>query len=506
MRQGVLPFQYVEERSSTDMTAMAGLGVYLDLFEAVGLREPVDRHVGVRREAQGWTDSQVVTSLIVLNLVGGESVGDLRILEKDAGLGRMLSMAERHGMQGRGRRALRRRWRTERRRNVPSPSSVFRYLSSFHDEQEEAKREPHKAFIPAATDALVGLRRVNAETMGFVQSHAGHKQATLDMDATLIETHKRQASYCYDKYRAYQPLTTYWAEADQIVHSEFRDGNVPAGRQQLRVLRESLEYLPRGVEEVLLRSDTAGYQRELLRYCAEGRDERFGVIEFAVGADVTPELKRAIDSVPEGDWHELKQSVVGHELETGQQWAEVNFVPNWIGHKKSSPEYRFIAIRKLLRKPPMPGMEVHLQLSVPVMEMSGRGWYKVTALVTNRGLPGDKLIGWYRQRCGKGEEVHGVLKEDLAGGRLPSGLFGANAAWWAIAVLAFNRNSALKRLALGPEWLSRRLKAVRFGLIGPAGRVVHHARRLIIRLLRGHPSYNLLLKARARMLALPAPP
>ncbi len=58
--------------------------------------------------------------------------------------------------------------------------------------------------------------------------------------------------------------------------------------------------------------------------------------------------------------------------------------------------------------------------------------------MTNRALPGDKLIGWYRQRCGKGEEVHGVLKEDLAGGRLQSGLFGANAAWWAIAVLALN--------------------------------------------------------------------
>lgn len=25
-----------------------------------------------------------------------------------------------------------------------------------------------------------------------------------------------------------------------------------------------------------------------MKYCAEGRDERFGVIEFAVGADVTP--------------------------------------------------------------------------------------------------------------------------------------------------------------------------------------------------------------------------
>ena len=69
-----------------------------------------------------------------------------------------------------------------------------------------------------------------------------------------------------------------------------------------------------------------------------------------------------------------------------------------------------------------------------------------------------------------GEEVHSVLKEDLAGGRLPSGLFGANAAWWAITVLAFNLNSAMKQLALGQEWVSRRLKAVRFGVINLTSR------------------------------------
>ena len=59
----------------------------------------------------------------------------------------------------------------------------------------------------------------------------------------------------------------------------------------------------------------------------------------------------------------------------------------------------------------------------------------------------EELIWWYRQRCGKGEEVHSVV--NLAGGRLPSGKFGANAAWWAMVVLAFNLNSALKQLALG---------------------------------------------------------
>ena len=34
--------------------------------------------------------------------------------------------------------------------------------------------------------------------------------------------------------------------------------------------------------------------------------------------------------------------------ETGQDWADVNFVPNWIGHK-SSPGYRCVAIREPVR-------------------------------------------------------------------------------------------------------------------------------------------------------------
>ena len=89
---------------------------------------------------------------------------------------------------------------------------------------------------------------------------------------------------------------------------------------------------------------------------------------------------------------------------------------------------------------------------------------------------------------------------------LPSGKFGANAAWWAIVVLTFNLNSAMKRLVLGGEWVSRRLKAVRFGVICIAGRVVRHARRLIIRLTKGHPSYELLLRARGTIAALAAAP
>ena len=44
-------------------------------------------------------------------------------------------------------------------------------------------------------------------------------QATLDMDATLVETHKRAALYCYKHFKAYQPLNSWWAEQGLIVHS-----------------------------------------------------------------------------------------------------------------------------------------------------------------------------------------------------------------------------------------------------------------------------------------------
>ena len=68
--------------------------------------------------------------------------------------------------------------------------------------------------------------------------------------------------------------------------------------------------------------------------------------------------------------------------------------------------------------------------------------------------------------------------------------------------MAFNLNSAMKQLALGKEWVSKRLKEVRFEVINLPGRVARHAGMLIISLSRGRPSYGLLCQARRRILAL----
>jgi hypothetical protein len=149
--------------------------------------------------------------------------------------------------------------------------------------------------------------------------------------------------------RPHQPLTLYWHEQAVVAHSEFRDGNVPAGYEPVRVLEESLARLPAGVERVCLRADTAGYDHKLLQFCAEGHS-RFGVIEFAIGVDVTSAFKAAVAEVSE--WQPLSREVEGRREPTGQEWAEVCFVPSWAATKKAGPSYRFLAIReRLVAKP-----------------------------------------------------------------------------------------------------------------------------------------------------------
>ena len=150
-------------------------------------------------------------------------------------------------------------------------------------------------------------------------------------------------------------------------------------------------------------------------------------------------------------------------MDTGQQWAEVNFVPNWIG--RNSPEYRFLGVREPFRNPPLPGMESEAGLSPHVMETKDGGWFKVFGIVTNR-VDGEELIWWSR-----------AVRQGGGGARGAEGRPGRRAAAVGIVrrtppgpALAFN----LRDEAVG-AWVSRRLKAVRFGFISLPGRVVRHA-------------------------------
>jgi len=512
MSQGVLPFKYEEEKTQSGMTALAGLPVYLDLAKVIGLSKSIQKYIKVRANSQGWTDSQMVLSLILLNLAGGDCVDDLKILEADEGFCKILRKSEMHGLKRKVRRVLERRWRKEKKRTVPSPSAVFRYLSKFHDtEQEKIRVQSNtKSFIPVANGHLKGLTQTNKDLVACLNRANSHNTATLDMDATLAETSKKNALYCYKGFKSYQPLNTWWHEQGIILHTEFRDGNVPAGFEQLRVFKEALNCLPENVKKVKLRSDTAGYQHDLLRYCETGTNERFGRIEFAIGCNVTQAFKTAVAQVTDSEWRSIYKNINGKRMKTNSEWAEVCFVPNELCHKKDAPEYRYLAKRQLLEEEPsLAGMEdSQLPLPFPTMQMVEKR-YKVFGIVSNidyKAMNGEDLIHWLHERCGKSEEVHAVMKDDLAGGKLPSADFGENAAWWWIMILALNLNVMMKRLALDPSMETTRMKRIRFSIINIPGRIIKRSRSLILRLSKGHPSYDILITARKRIAILQGAP
>lgn len=500
LKQGVLPFSYECEPTESGMTALAGLPAYLELAAVAKLPYSIQRHLeGCHLKEQGWTDTQIIMSLILLNIAGGDCVDDLRILEQDEGLVKIVQRVGFTGHPRKERREQQRRWRKTCQRAFPSPPVVFRYLKNFVNPEEEQQRALGKAYIPAPNAVLEALGRVNPDLLSFAQKHSPQSEATLEMDASIVETSKQDALYSYLGSQSYQPLSVRWAEQDLVPYSELRDGNVPASYQNLEVLQRTLEVLPQGVQKAFFKSDSAAYQQNLLIYCAKGQNKRFGVIEFAIGVDVTAAFRKAVAEVEEADWQPLTREIDGRMVKTGQEWAEVCFVPDWAAKSKNGPSYRFIAIRELMQQQEFPGMEV--QLPFPTYHQ-GEKHYKLHGIVTNRDLAGDKLIGWYRERSGKGEEMHSIMKSDLAGGQFPSAQFGANAAWWQIMILAFNLNSLMKHLALPETWGSKRLKALRFGLINQAGRVVQHARQLLIRLSSNNPAYLIFVGLRQRLRAI----
>jgi len=163
MAQDILPIEYEVERGGKGMTAFAGLPVYLELAQVMGVTESVRERLSARKGTQGWTDAQVVMSIILLNLAGGDCIEDLDRLEKDEGFSAVLRRAELHHLPRSQRRELDRRWRKARKRAVPSSSAALRYLDNFHDPAQETLREDGRAFIPKPNEFLRGLSLVNRD-------------------------------------------------------------------------------------------------------------------------------------------------------------------------------------------------------------------------------------------------------------------------------------------------------------------------------------------------------
>lgn len=430
-----LPFEIDDRIDPSLVTAHAGVPLVIDLFRRIGAAQVVNAQVRIKQRQRGLPSAQLVETLLALWTAGGDRCQDLTRLRADAALAALLGY------------------------ELPAATTMRDFLEGFHMEDPPLWRVGAKTAIPEDSAPLAGLSAANRCVLAAVQQPVPQRTATLDVDATIVEAHKRLATRTYEGTRGYQPVLVVWAEQDLVVHDEFRDGNVPAGCGNVRILERAVAALPAGVTQCFVRGDSALYELEVLAWC-EAPTRGIG---YTISADMSPPLRAEIRRLPEIAW-QLDRA----EPDVIREWAEVPYVPDDGDHRKDRPcVRRYLAIRVRPRQGEL---------------FADGSTVKHFAIVTNREGDGLTLIHWHREKAGTVEHVHHVLKNELAAAALPSGKFGANAAWFRLNVLTYNLLSALKRLALPGDLLAARPKRLRFLVFNTVGKVIHHARRTLLRL------------------------
>lgn len=187
--RGSLPFVVQAVPDGADQTGRAGLMIVTEALRAVRVDDSVRRHVRTKQRRRGFTEYDVVESVVMLLAAraGGEHMEDVEFLLEDAGLCRMMGRA------------------------FPSPDVVRDSWVACHDEAlvrrapKAAEEAGEKSYLPEENEVLQGLGRVDA---GFVRVAATPERGTcetMDYDATVIHSHKREAKYHYKGERGYQP-------------------------------------------------------------------------------------------------------------------------------------------------------------------------------------------------------------------------------------------------------------------------------------------------------------
>ena len=473
--QGVFAFKVQLDDGVRDcITGRAGLPILAELMRAAvprSFHEALARSLGYR----SWkVVRRHVESLALLIAAGGECVDDLRMLRADVGLCALIGYR-------------------------PSGTSQAKeFLYRFHQSAQGARLAPQdddalsivgKAQIRPEGPGLRALGAVCSRVLGVLQARRPHTRATLDVDATIIEAMKKRALKAYEGTVGYQPQMAWWAEQGAWVVDQFRDGNVPAEFEAREFLQFAFGGLPSGITERRLRGDSALYNEKALTW-ADEED-----IEFAVSADMSPDLDKRVRALSEASWKPYR-AIKPHEAQANareeRQWAEVEFIPEWgRNHKKDGTPFRYLAIRVRSK-----------QRELFVAEDNT---WRHFAVVTNMDwTDGERLLRWHREKQGTVEHGHGDVKNELAGGTLPCGRFGSNAAWWRLNVLTHNLFALLKATALPAELSTARPKALRFRLFNVAGRVLRHGRQTVLRVCSLVPTAALYIRARRAVLDLAA--
>ena len=419
-------------------SAHAGLLATSRAYRSLGLPDLVTGALQLRKRQRGYSEGQMIESLVLLQTVGGDCPEDMRLLANDPCLERGL------GYQ------------------PPKVTAAREFLELFHDEQVELQRPSRaeqRSFIFPSTKPVAALQQVQMHTVQriakrYAQQGQPQQIATIDQDATIIESHKRSALPHYEGGRGYQPMLAVWAEADLVLADEFRDGNVPARQAPVTCAQMAFAALPTDIRARYFRGDAACHENDLIQWLSHSdrATEPGGPIGFAISAMMTDELAREIKRIPQKNWTTFDTEADG----TLRQWAEISYVRSERYEQKDSRPLRYVGLRLLKTQ------------GLLFVDGSDRHHY---AVITNRDLRGDKLLNWHREKAGTVEHVHDEIKNGLGGGHMPSQRFAVNAAWFKLALLSYNLASAIKGLCFDPEEKSVRFKKYRLLMVHLSGRM-----------------------------------
>jgi hypothetical protein len=173
--QGLLPFNFEASDDDDDVTGRAGLPLLLETMLALRVGQAVKQHVKLRKRNAGFSEAEMVEDLVLLLGAGGECLDDLAILAADSGLLRLCD-----------------------RDKLPSPDAARSFLLGFHDEEllSTARNEnpaDEASVIYPESAALAGLARVQERIVAELSRRRPQAIATLEMDATIIESHSTDA-------------------------------------------------------------------------------------------------------------------------------------------------------------------------------------------------------------------------------------------------------------------------------------------------------------------------
>ena len=100
-------------------------------------------------------------------------VEDVRVLQGDPGLGRLLE------------------------RSIPSADALSGFLVQFHADVGMKGRPKSGACIAPENKALAALGRIQQDQIRRAVCKQNPIQATLDLDATILESHKRSGTHWF---------------------------------------------------------------------------------------------------------------------------------------------------------------------------------------------------------------------------------------------------------------------------------------------------------------------